>query len=80
MDNIKREELEKACKKEKDHKVRTRMVTVRMVRARNMSVSETTDIQGRCPNWVRNWLRRYDEGGLEGLRDLPRCGRSRRIP
>ena len=32
MDDIKREELEKACKKEKDHKIRTRMVAVRMVR------------------------------------------------
>ena len=25
---------------------------------------------------VPNWLHRYDEGGLEGLRDLPRSGRS----
>ena len=42
------------------------MVVVRMVRMRNMSVSETADIQGCCPNWIRDWLRRYDEGGLEG--------------
>ena len=73
MDDAKREELEKACKKEKSHKVRTRMVAVRMVRmvrmARvlNMSVEEAADIQGRSPNWVRNWLRRYDDGGLQGL-------------
>ena len=45
MDDAKREELEKACKKEKDHKVRARMVAVRMVRVRNMSVEETADIQ-----------------------------------
>ena len=56
------------------------MVAVRMVRVRNMSVEETADILVRCSMWVRNWLRRYDEGGLEGLRDLPRCGRPRRIP
>ena len=31
MDDTKREELEKACKKEKDHKVWARMVAVRMV-------------------------------------------------
>ena len=79
MDDTKREELEKACKKEKNHKVRTRMVAVRMVRVRNMPVEETADILVRCPTWVRNRLRRYDEGGLEGLRDLPRCGRPRRI-
>ena len=79
MDSTKLEELEKAYRKEKNHKVRARMVAVRMVRVRNMSVSETADIQGRCPNWVCNLLRRYDEGGLEGLRDLPKSGRPRRI-
>ena len=80
MDDIKREELEKACKKEKDRKVRTRMVAVRMVRVLDMSVEEAANLQVRCPTWIREWLRRYDEGGLEGLRDLPRCGRPRRIP
>ena len=79
MDDTKREELEKACKKEKDHKVRTRIVAVRMVRVLNMSVDETASILVHCPTWVRDWLRSYDEGGLEGLRDLPRCGRPRRI-
>ena len=79
MDDTKLEELEKAYKKEKHHKVRARMVAVRMVCVRNLSMNETVDIQGRSPNLVRNWLRRYDEGGLEGLRDLPRCGRPRRI-
>ena len=68
--------LEKACK---NYKVRTRIVAVRMVRVLNMSVEETANLQVRCPTWVRDWPRRYDEGGLEGLRDLPRCGRPRRI-
>ena len=79
MNDTKREELEKACKKEKDQKVRTRMVAVRMVRVLDMSVDEAASIQVHCPTWVRDWLRRYDEGGLEGLRDIPRCGRPRRI-
>ena len=68
MDDTKREELEKACKK--IHKVRTRIVAVRMVRVLNMSVEETASILVHCPTWVRNRLRRYYEGGLEGLRDL----------
>ena len=80
MDDIKREEPEKVCKKEKGHKVRARMVAVHMVRVFNMSVEETASLQVCCPTWVRDWLRRYDEGGLEGLRDLPRCGQPRRIP
>ena len=79
MNDIKREELEEACKKEKDHKVRTRMVAVRMVRVFNMSVEETASIQVRRSSWVCDWLCRYD-GGLKNLRDLPRCERPRRIP
>ena len=30
--------------------------------------------------WVHDWLKRYDQGGLEGLRDLPRPGRPRSVP
>ena len=66
MDDIKREELEKACKKE-NHKIRTRMVAVRMVRVLNISVEETANLQVHCPTWVCDWLRHYDEGGLEGF-------------
>ena len=54
MDDTKREELKKVCKKEKNHKVRTRMVAVRMIRVRNMFVEETADIMVRCSTWVRN--------------------------
>ena len=49
MDDTKLEELEKTCKKEKDHKVRTRMIAVRMVRVRSMSVDGTASIRVRCP-------------------------------
>ena len=70
MNDTKWEELEKACKKEKDQKVRTRMVAVRMVRVLNMSADETAGILVHCPTWVRDRLRCYDEGDLEGFRDL----------
>ena len=30
--------------------------------------------------WVHDWLKRYDEGGLDSLRDLPRPGRPRSVP
>ena len=43
MDDVKRKKLERACKKETDHKVRTRMVAVRTMRMRNMSVEEIED-------------------------------------
>ena len=75
MDDTKRGELEKTCRNE-NHKVQARMVAVRMVRVFNMYVEETASLQVYCPMRVRDWLRRYDE---EGPRDLPRCGRPRRI-
>jgi len=78
MNRTKREELERVCRGEKDRKVRNGMLAVRMVRVRNLSVEEAVDYLMQCPNWVRNWLRRYDEGGPDGLRDLPRSGRPRR--
>ena len=77
MDDIKREEPEKTCKK--IHRVQTRTTAVRMVHVLNMFVDDTADILIRCPTWVRDWLRRCDDGGLKGLRDLSRCGRPRRI-
>ena len=59
MDNTKRKELEKACKK--IHKVRLKMVAVRMVWVLDMSVEETVSLQVYCSTWVRNQPHRYDE-------------------
>ena len=71
MNDTKREELEKACKKEKDHKVRTKMVAVRMVRVLNMSADETADIRVHCPTWVSNWLHRYDKAAWKASGIFP---------
>ena len=74
MDDTKLKELEKAYKKEKNYKIRIKVITVRMVHVRNMSVNKTADIQGRSPNWVHNWSRRFDDVGLADLRVLLRWG------
>ena len=66
MDDTKREELKKACKKEKNHKIRTRMVAARMGRVLNMTVEETADIMVRCPTWVSDRQCRYNEGIIDG--------------
>ena len=52
------------------------MVAVRMVRVRKISIGETAANLMRSTRWVRNWLHRYDEGGFDSLRDLPRSSRS----
>ena len=76
MDETEREELKEAYRKEKDPRVVARMLAVHMVYARKAGMDETATHLMRSVRWVRNRLRRYDEGGLEGLRDLPRSGRS----
>ena len=43
------------------------MAAVCMVRVLNMSADETASILVHCPTRARDWLRRYDEGGLKGL-------------
>ena len=65
-----------AYKKEKDLRVVARMLTVHMVYVRKAGIDETAAHLMRSVRWVRNWLRRYGEGCLEGLRDLPRSSRS----
>ncbi|MFQ5885565.1 MAG: IS630 family transposase [Thermoplasmata archaeon] len=39
------------------------------------SVKEIADLLDIHPETVREWIHRYEEGGLEGLRDEPRPGR-----
>ena len=76
MDATKREELEKAYKKEKDPRVATRMLAVHMVCVRKQSISEATANLIRSNRWVHTWLTRFDAGDLDGLRDLSRSSRS----
>ena len=79
MVKVTREKLEEAYRKEKDHRVGARMLAVHMVHFRKMSIDDAATNLLRCPKWVRNWLERFEAGGLEGLRDLPRSGRPPKI-
>ena len=79
MVKVTREKLEEAYRKEKDHRVVVRMLAVHMVHFRKVSIGDAAVNLLRCPKWVRNWLERFEAGGLEGLRDLPRSGRPPKI-
>ena len=76
MDETGREELKEAYRKEKDPKAVARMLAACMVYVRKAGIDETAVHLMQSARWVRNWLRRYDEGGLDSLRDLLRSGRS----
>lgn len=58
-----------------DARVINRINAVRMFYVKKMSVNDVADILDYSPDWVRKWIKRYDDGGLDGLRDLPRPGR-----
>ena len=56
------------------------MLAVHMVRVRKMSMGKTAANLMRSDRWVHAWLERFDAGGLDGLRDLPRGCRPPKIP
>ena len=76
MDETEREELKEVYRKEKDPRVVAKMFTVHTVYVRKAGIDDTAAHLMRSVGWVRNWLHRYDEGGLDDLRDLPRSSRS----
>ena len=60
--------------------MRCSMFAVHMVRMRKMGVGDIAASLMRSDRWVHTWLERFDAGGLDGLRDLPRSGRPPKIP
>ncbi len=70
--------LSEAMRKEKDAKVYKKIMALMFVSEDDIGVPEAA--RSRCSeNSVRNWLARFSEGGIDGLRDLPRSGRRPRV-
>jgi putative transposase len=61
---------------EADERDRMRMVLFAMEGETGASIAERLGCTDRV---VRKWIQRYNEGGLAGLRDLPRSGRPRHL-
>jgi len=55
------------------------MVAINSVCMEEMDVGKTVDCLMQCPNWVSHWVRRFEEGGIDALRDLPRSGRPPKV-
>ena len=78
MSSVKPEDLKKAYKKERDPRVIKRMAAVNMVCMNNDTIQETADRLMQCPNWV-SWVKRFEEGGIDAIRNLPRSGRKPKV-
>ena len=64
----------------KDSRTRALILAVHMVRVRKKGIGETATDLMQSEGWVHDWLKRYDEGGLDSLRDLARPDKPRVIP
>ena len=69
------DELIRAYKKEKDVRTSRRIHAVALVRVKGFDVATAAEYTLQDPEWVRMWVGRYEEEGLDGLSDRPRSGR-----
>ena len=72
MRETNKDDLKKACRNEKDSKIRARIPAVHTVRVRKKGICETATDLMQSERWVHDWFKLYDEEGLDSFRDLPR--------
>lgn len=77
--NLKPDDLEKIAKKEPNPRVRQRLLAVRLVVMGN-TVPQAAKAVGLKQRQSRNWIHRFNEEGLHGLRDRPRPGQPVKLP
>jgi transposase len=81
FDDVYPEQLNNAYKKETDADVKERILLVRRVRIEGHEASKIAEKElHKSRWWAYKWLDRFDEHGLEGLKDQPRSGRPPFIP
>lgn len=69
-----REELENGYRNGKTHSFRQRCQMI-LLKSEKRTSLEVVGILGSCEMTVNNWLKRYSENGMEGLRTRPGRGR-----
>lgn len=75
LSKAQREELENGYRNGKTHSFRQRCQII-LLKSENRTSLETVSILGGCEMTVNNWLKRYEQFGLKGLRT--RKGRGRK--
>ena len=62
-------------KKENDPKVKERLLLIIKVREDGQVPFRVAEEMHRSNPWASNWLKRYDDEGIEGLKDRTKSGR-----
>ena len=77
--NLTPDDLAKIAKKEPNPRVRQRLLAVRLVVMGN-TVPQAAKAVGLKQRQSRNWIHRFNEEGLHGLKDRPRPGQPVKLP
>ena len=73
--------LNNAYKKEKDSNVKERILLVKRVKIDKQEAAEDVAKElHRSRAWAYKWYKRYNEDGLDGLKDKERSGRPPDVP
>ena len=72
--------FERVCRTEKNVKVKERMLLVLNVVYHGRIASQVARTLHKSKGWASQWLKRYREEGIEGLKDRPKIGRRPELP
>ncbi len=73
--------FERACRTEKDVKVKERMLLLVLnVVYHGKVAAHVARTLHKSKSWASQWLKRYREEGTEGLKDRPKSGRRPELP
>lgn len=67
-------------KKEKDSKVKERLLLIIRVRCDKQVPFRVVKEMNRSNPWASDWLKRYDKEGMDGLKDRAKGGRHPELP
>jgi putative transposase len=79
MNALNRTELESLYKKEPDPFVKERLLLVLRIEYGDIVPARVARELHRSRTWASDWLARYDNEGVDGLRNRPKSGRSPQI-
>ena len=72
--------LDKAYRQESNPDVRERILLVRRVVDDKQHIVNVAKELHRCRAWAYKWYRRYNDYGLQGLKDKAKTGRPPDVP
>ena len=75
----KKTSFERVCRTERDVKVKERILLILNVVYYGRIASQVARTLHKSKGWASQWLKRYREEGLDGLKDRPKGGRHSQI-